>query len=217
MRIHLPITALLCLLSLIFAIPLVYKKWENMQYLITILVSQNMFGICIYLGGLFEVGNGEGTTSSSLLTFTWSTLLIGAALLLFTVIRFRILLQRGHYRKGGKKERMRMKFETPSYIPFAILLGLGLFYIIQYSIRYSGIADTDQLFIIVLCFGLFYTMLFVLPEQLVILYCKYRFKAFTFDGSSELQLEDDLPKNQLPAKVKKQSRGSLYNKKIKSR
>ncbi|WP_409295960.1 ABC transporter ATPase [Peribacillus sp. SCS-26] len=219
-RIHLPITALLCLLSLIFAIPPVYKKWENLQYLVLILVSQNVFGLCVYLGGLFEVGNGEGTTSSSLLTFTWITLLIGAALFLFTVIKFRILLQRGHYRTGGKKERMRMKFETSSYIPTAIIGSLGLFYIIQYSIRYTGIADAEQLMIIVLCFAVFYTILFVLPEQIVILYCKFRFKAFTFDRNGYLHSESDLPEDQketLPPQIKKQTRGSLYNKKIKSR
>ncbi|WP_232231248.1 MULTISPECIES: hypothetical protein [unclassified Virgibacillus] len=34
---------------------------------------------------------------------------------------------------------------------------------------------------------IFYTMLFVLPEQLVILYCKYRFESFNFDKDGNLK------------------------------
>lgn len=33
---------------------------------------------------------------------------------------------------------------------------------------------------------LFFTMLFILPEQLVILYCKYRFESFNFDKDGQL-------------------------------
>lgn len=63
----------------------------------------------------------------------------------------------------------------------ASIAGLGLVFVIQYMDRNSAIDDINVMVASVLGIGLFFVILFVLPEQLVILYCKYRFKSLNFD------------------------------------
>lgn len=182
--IHLVFTVTLSVLSLIYAIPIVYKKSEKMQYLLSILVSQNLFSIPFFICALFLVGNdgkGEKPSSESLLDFTYVTLGIGLLIFIVTFIRFFILLRKGHYRRGSKKDEMRSKFETTSYIPAATISGIGIVYIIQYIARNSAIADLNGMVFVVIGIFLFFVMLFILPEQLVILYCKFRFKSFNFN------------------------------------
>lgn len=172
------------MLSLIFAIPAVYKRSEKVQYLISIIVTQNMSSIPFLIMALFLIGkDGEGiiTTSDSLLSFTYIVLLIGFLLFLATCIRFYILLENGHYRKGSKKGEMRGRFETTSYIPSSIIVGLGIVFIIQYIVRNSAIDDLNMITLIVGGILVFFVMLFILPEQLVILYCKFRFRSFNFN------------------------------------
>ena len=52
---------------------------------------------------------------------------------------------------------------------------------------------------IFLAFLLYFMMMFVLPEQLVILYCKFRFKSFNFDPDGNLypasSCKGDIKKN----------------------
>ncbi|ASN06075.1 hypothetical protein [Virgibacillus necropolis] len=171
---HLILTIIIILLSIIYAFPTVYKRKERSQYLINIIVSQNLFGIFPYLFPLFIVGRGNAT-EKSLLTLTFVTLIIGVIIFIATCIRFNILLQKGHYRKGSKKDEVRGRFETKSYIPLAIIGGVGVVYLIQYMARKFYIVPIDFILIAILCIVIFYAMLFVLPEQLVILYCKSRF------------------------------------------
>ena len=103
------------------------------------------------------------------------------------VIRFYILLQRGEYRKGSKKEELRGRFEVKSYIPAATVAGTGLVFVIQYIARLSTLNDLNMVIFIVIGIGLFFTMVFVLPEQLVILYCKIRFQSFNFNERGYLK------------------------------
>ncbi|WP_338655068.1 hypothetical protein V6B14_03070 [Sporosarcina psychrophila] len=107
-----------------------------------------------------------------------------------TVIRFSILLKRGKYRKGSKRDGLLAKFETKTYIPAVIIGGTGLVFIVQFVVRTFNLADIEEAVITVLCFAVFYTMIFVLPEQLVILYCKFRFKSFNFDKRGYMNSED---------------------------
>ncbi|SER67386.1 hypothetical protein [Psychrobacillus sp. OK032] len=181
---HFIFTGLLSILSLIYAIPIVYKNSEKMQYLLSILVSQNLFSIPLFICAMFLVGNdgyGEKPSPESLLNFTYITLGIGLSIFIVTSIRFYILLRKGHYRKGSKKDVLRSKFETTSYIPAATLGGIGIVFIIQYIARNSAIADLNGMVFIVIAIFIFFVMLFILPEQLVILYCKFRFKSFNFN------------------------------------
>ncbi|MFJ7970335.1 hypothetical protein [Psychrobacillus sp. NPDC096389] len=182
--VHFVITVMLSVLSIIYAIPIVYKKSEKIQYLISILVSQNLFSISFLISALFILGydgGGEVADAEYLIQFTYIVLGIGFLIFVATFIRFFILLRKGHYRKGSKKDELRGRFETTSYVPTAIIGGVGLVFVIQYIVRTSSINDLNMVILIVLGLGLFFAMLFILPEQLVILYCKFRFKSFNFN------------------------------------
>jgi len=181
---HFVFTLILSVSSLIYAIPIVYKKSEKMQYLISILVSQNVFSFSLFISALFIIGydgGGEVANAESLIQFTYIVLGIGFLIFVATFIRFFILLSNGHYRKGSKKDALRSRFETKSYVRIAITGSLGLVFIIQYIARISTINDINMIVVIVLGIALFFVMLFILPEQLVILYCKFRFKSFNFN------------------------------------
>lgn len=85
---------------------------------------------------------------------------------------------------------MRGRFETSSYVPVASIVGLGIVFTIQYIARTTAIDDINMMILIVIGIALFFVMQFVLPEQLVILYCKYRFKSFNFDKRGYLNSKD---------------------------
>ncbi|RKJ68649.1 ABC transporter ATPase, partial [Butyricicoccus sp. 1XD8-22] len=91
--IHFWLTAALILLSLLFGIPTVFKMHEKFQYFLSIVVSQNL-SVLIYLAALFMLGEEEGASIESLLSFTWITLLIGALLFISTFTRFFVLLKK---------------------------------------------------------------------------------------------------------------------------
>lgn len=182
--VHFWLTVGLIGLSLIYGIPAIYNRSGRIQYLISILVSQNLFSFCFFISALFLIGKDgdeQGVTSESLLNFTYITLAIGLLIFIVTCIRFYRLLKKGEYRKDSKKGELRANFEGKSYLPMASIAVLGFVFIIQYMLRYLSIDDINIMIIIVIGIGLFFVMLFVLPEQLVILYCKYRFKSFNFD------------------------------------
>ena len=190
LAVHFWITVVLVILSVIYAIPLIYRKSQKIQYLLTILVSQNFFAVSSYICGLFLLGENQGISESSLLTFTMVTLFLGALLLIATVIRFSILLRKGKYRKGSKRDELRAKFETKTYIPAVIIGSTALLFIIQFAVRTFNLADLEDAMIAIISFVIFYTMIFVLPEQLVILYCKFRFKSFNYNERGNLYNED---------------------------
>ncbi|KAA0955565.1 hypothetical protein FQ087_13230 [Sporosarcina sp. ANT_H38] len=192
LKVHFWITAGLMVLSLIYAIPAVYKRSGKIQYLVTILVAQNLFSVSLFISALFLIaleGEGMSFTPESLLNFTYILLLIGLLVFIATSVRFYILLRNGHYRKGSKKDELRGRFETKSYIPAAVLGGIGLVFVIQYIARTSVNTDINGMVVIVLGVLLFFVMLFILPEQLVILYCKFRFKSFNFNERGRLYNE----------------------------
>ncbi len=188
--IHFWITAGLIILSVLYAIPAVFKRSQRIQYLLSILTIQNIgTGFC-YLIALFLIGEQEEVTVESLLIFTKVTLIIGVLIFMATSIRFYILLMKGQYRAGSKKEAMREKFEMKSYLPAVIIGSTGLVFVIQYVVRTFSWWDLEMMFVAIMFIGVFFTMLFVLPEQLVILYCKFRFKSFNFDRNGYLKSED---------------------------
>ncbi|PLR95918.1 ABC transporter ATPase [Bacillus sp. T33-2] len=185
--IHFWSTIVLTILSAIFAISAVYKKFEKSQYIVSIIVSQNLFGIFLYLGALFSIGQESEATEEFLITFTYITLGVAAALFLATFMRLYLLLKNGRYREGSAKGEHREKFDTTSYIPVAIVGSTGIVLIIISLIRNGLIGGSfETVLFTVLPLLIFYTMIFVLPEQLVILYCKYRFKSFNFNESGFL-------------------------------
>ncbi|AUJ26909.1 MULTISPECIES: hypothetical protein [Virgibacillus] len=184
--IHLIITIVLIIFSIMYSFSKIYKKREKTQYLVTILVSQNLFGVFAYLFTIFILGSVD-TTTASMLTATIVTLILGILIFVFTCVRFYKLLRAGHYKEGSKKGEIRARFEKKSFMPLAIFGGLGAVYLIQFLSKNFYFIHIDYIFIGILCLAIFYTMLFVLPEQLVILYCKKRFESFNFDKDGNLK------------------------------
>ena len=180
---------LIIILSIIFAIPSVYKKYQITQYLVTIFMSQNLLGIFVYLMALFFIGKERNISEESLLTFTFISLLVGLLIFITTCIRFYILLKRGKYRKGTKRDVMRSKteFKVKSHLPMIMIASIGLVFFIQYLVNIIGWNDIETIMLILLGISIYFVMLFVLPEQLVILYCKYRFESFNFNKNGELK------------------------------
>ncbi|MET3655427.1 hypothetical protein [Sporosarcina psychrophila] len=62
-----------------------------------------------------------------------------------TVIRFSVLLKRGKYQKGSKRDELRAKFETKTYIPAVIIGSTGLVFIIQFTVRTLNLVISKRL------------------------------------------------------------------------
>ncbi|MEC5425180.1 hypothetical protein QGM71_16970 [Virgibacillus sp. C22-A2] len=187
--IHLLITGILMLFSIIYSIPNVYMKGQKVQYILTVIVSQNLFGVFFYICVVFIIGKDKYISEESLLIFTYITLLFGLLIFIVTCIRFYVLLVKGQYRKESKKDKLRLKleFSIQSFLPQIILASISLLFVVQYLVREFGIAEIETIIMMILFILLFYTMLFVLPEQLVILYCKYRFDSFNYNKNGKLK------------------------------
>lgn len=188
--VHLWITILLIILSFIYSVPYVYRRSQRIQYLISILSIQNAGAACMFIGAMIYIGEDPSITEETLMNFTYITLAAALILLVVTVIRFYILLVNGSYRKGSPNEKIRERFETKSYLPIVIVGSTILVYILQFLFRNGQIQSFESLYLTLLPLLIFYTMIFVLPEQLVILYCKCRFKSFRFSKSGFLHFEE---------------------------
>ncbi|MEK4523005.1 hypothetical protein MKX96_15370 [Psychrobacillus sp. FSL W7-1493] len=184
-NIHFWITASLIGLSLLYSIPFVYKRSERIQYLLVIVVSHNMSSIPLLIMSLFLIGlkdEGMTTNEGTLLKIATITLGIGLFLFVATFVRFYILLKKGQYRKGSKKEEQRSELATMAFFPrVALLCGIGLVLITKYISKNSNYYDSNSALLIVGGIFLFFVMIVILPEQLVILYCKYKYKSFNFN------------------------------------
>ncbi|WP_080874122.1 hypothetical protein [Oceanobacillus timonensis] len=189
-KIHLSISCILAVLSIIYVIPYIRIRNQKFQYTLSIFVSQNLFGVSAYVLLLTILGTEESNVNigrGSLLTFTYTSLILAFLIFTVTFIRFFILLSKGYYKKGAKKGETRQKYEKKTYLPLAVISSVGLLFITQFLIRNYGLENMDVLIMIMIAIVIFYTMLFVLPEQLVILYCKYRFDSFNYDEDGNLK------------------------------
>lgn len=185
--IHFWVTVCLVFLCAIYSIPAIYNRSQKIQYLISILAIQNIGAAGCYLSALFAIGSWSDISVESLVNFTQVTLIIGVLIFIAASIRFYILLGKAHYRKGSKKGRLREKFERNSYVPLAIIGSTVFFFVSQYFIRTLNWSDIQMMITAIMFIAVFYTMIFILPEQLVILYCKFRFKNFNFDKNGVLK------------------------------
>lgn len=91
--IHMWLTGIIILLSLLFAIPVVFNKMEKLQYFLSIIMTQN-FSVFLFLAPLFLLGEQDAATVESLLNLTWITLSIAGVLFIATWIRFYLLLKK---------------------------------------------------------------------------------------------------------------------------
>lgn len=183
--IHFWLTALLILLSVFYAIPLIYRRSQRIQYALSILTIQNIGALSFYLIAIFIIGEQAAISVESVIMVTKITLVVALLLFISVFVRFYILLRNGHYRTGSKKGRLRDLFEfdiemkTINKIITIVLTIFGALVVMITKIM--GSDNFEDTFLIMISLAIFYTMIFVLPEQLVILYCKIRFKSFNFD------------------------------------
>lgn len=183
---HFWLTVALVILCTLYAIPAIYKRSQKIQYLLIILSSQNIAGFSFYLIAIFIIGDGYDITVDALMNFTEITLWLGLLVFLITCIRFYVLLKKGYYRLDSKKAKLRARFEMNSYIPLFTIAGVGIVLLAQYVFRHYHLLNGDDWSIVITGISLFYAMICILPEQLVILYCKIRFKSFNFSRTGYL-------------------------------
>lgn len=187
--IHLWITGILMVLSLIYSISPIYMRGQKIQYLLSILVSQNIFGVCMYISAIFLIGGLKGITEQGILIITFLTLFWGLIVFVMTSIRFYMLLLDGQYRAGSIKHEQRSSLESQvkSYVPKVIGISTALVILTISILRVFGVGELNELIVIILGMLLYFTMIFVLPEQLVILYCKFRYDSFNYSKKGKLK------------------------------
>lgn len=186
--IHLWITGVLILLSIIFAIPAVYNRGQKIQYLLSILVLQNVGAVSLAISGLFLLGENSNVTIVALLSFSYIIVMAGVLIFLATSVRLYILLKKGAFREGTARDNLRSNIENiiKSHFAGILIACIGLGYIIQFLLKTVISFDSEDMLMIFLAFLIYFMTMFVLPEQLVILYCKFRFKSFNFDPDGNL-------------------------------
>ncbi|WP_366249418.1 hypothetical protein [Terribacillus aidingensis] len=189
LEIHLYMSILICIFSILFAIPTIYRRFERIQYLIIIIVSQNIFAWLPLVACLFLIGKDPGMNTSDLIWLTIFCLIVGIIIFAVTLIRFYGLLKKGAYRLGTSRDRNRSVLEdlvSKNKITI-ILASVGLVYIIQFLIRSLDYLAIDTIVFSVIGLLIYFAMQFVLPEQLVMLYCKYKFESFNHNKKGGLK------------------------------
>ncbi|MGG3965542.1 ABC transporter ATPase [Heyndrickxia faecalis] len=183
-NIHLWVSSIIIFFTIICAVPFIYQRWQKLQYFISILFSQNFGAVSFAISGLFLLGENPNITTRSLLTFSYIVVITGVLIFLVSSIRFYILLRKGAFRKGTTRDNLRNHIENIIKSHFGVILIICG--VLGYMAQFLFKSHSEDTFMILLVFLIYFTMMFVLPEQLVILYCKYRFKSFNFDSHGNL-------------------------------
>lgn len=102
------------------------------------------------------------------------------------------LLQEGAYRANSEKHLLRRKWEQKDLLFPVIITGTGVSLILINAIPAYMSIDTNSITLLVVGPAIYYLCIFVLPEQLVLLYCKFRFESFNFDKEGNLHPTDVL-------------------------
>lgn len=181
-------TVVLTGLMIVFTFQYFYMKFQKIQYILAIVLSHALFSVSFYLAALFIIGKSDRVSEDVLTKITLISLSSMVLVVIVAIIRFIILLNKGAYRKGTAKDIQRAKFEGYSYVPAVVTASTSLVISLQMIISSYGFQGFREIIVIVIGFLVAHVMSFVLPEQLVILYCKYRFKSFNFDNRGKLHL-----------------------------
>src|SRR5699024_614568 len=125
----------------------------------------------------FSVSNQE------MISFIIGSMVLGICFFLFTFFRLLKNLEAGKFRKNTKRDEIRGYLEgrTMDFQAIAIRFGIDFVLIVTSLIKILHVNDFEILLFTSIGITLFYVMLFILPEQLVIWYCIKRFKSFQFD------------------------------------
>jgi len=175
--------------SIIYSIKSVYQSRETTQYLLTIIVIQSItfFLYLIMLYFIFDdvqFHHNYAHSQSNAVIFAIITFIIGIFVFIFASIRFIKLLEQGEFRKGTRRDETRMMLErkVKQFTIYGIVFGTSVSLI---GNQFVGI-DLNNSFVVSLGVLIFFVMMFILPEQLVIWYCKHRFKSFNFNEKNEV-------------------------------
>lgn len=179
-------TVVVSILGIIFSFPSIYRKTGWLQYAYSVLLAQFTFTVYPFISAFFIMGQQENASREILIKLTYYAIILGILVLLVTSIRFSILLKKGAYKKGSSKDITRSKFETKSYVPIAVVVSTAFVLLLQFVIRNIQVDSLEDAILIYLPLLIAYVTIFVLPEQLVIVFCKIRFKEFNYDSRGYL-------------------------------
>lgn len=178
--------AVIIVLAIFYASKKIYKSRQAEQYLVVTLISQYLFGILPLGIALYMIFDGTQfhhnvpIGNSGMAFFIIGIMVFGVIVFLFAFLRFIKKLEEGKFRRNTKRDKYRGYLEERSldfdgivkkFVIAFILVAIILRMILQVN-------DIEILFIGSLTIIIFYTMLFILPEQLVIWYCMKKFKSF---------------------------------------
>lgn len=183
-------------LAIAFSFKSIYQKRQGFQYLVSILILNLIFGPFFYLIGLYFLSDSTqfhhrmGISASSLILLITVTLLIGLGIFVYSYVKMMKLLNQGKFRQGTEryeKQKSTEKNEPKTYkgTVTALLsgtLGNGIF-VINY---FEQNPTEDIVLFIMVGVAAIYTLMLLLPRQLVIFYCKSRFKSFQFNDDNKL-------------------------------
>ncbi|WP_035726465.1 hypothetical protein, partial [Gracilibacillus boraciitolerans] len=162
-KVHLSFSVGLAIVTIVYAVPWIYMRSQRMQYFLSILVSQNLFGISLFMLAIIAISADISNNAYLLQRYTIIALCIGVFVFIITCIRFYFLLKRGRYRKGTKKDVQRNKLESTSLLSIVIPMGIGITFLIQYLVRNFDLLGLDTIIMTTMFIVIFYVMLFVLP------------------------------------------------------
>lgn len=173
-------------LAIFFASKKVYKSRQAGQYLFVTIISPYLFGILplaialymifddVQFNHNFTVGNTE------MVLFIIGILALGVMVFLFAFLRFIKRLEDGKYHKKNKSDTNEGFLEGRSlnFKKIYTIFGVAFILVAIILLTVLHVTDVETLFISSLTIMIFYSMLFILPEQIVIWYCIKRFKSF---------------------------------------
>lgn len=174
------------ILAIFFASKKVYKSRQAEQYLVVTLISPYIFGILplgialymifddVQFSHNFSIGN------TKMVLFIIGILVVGVMVLLFAFLRFIKRLEDGKYRRENKSDTNEGYLEERplNFKKISIIFGIVFILVAIILLTILHVTDVETLFISSLTIMIFYSMLFILPEQFVIWYCIKRFKSF---------------------------------------
>ncbi|WP_445509473.1 hypothetical protein ACUMHR_14830 [Rossellomorea marisflavi] len=101
-------TVVLTVLMSVFTFRYFYMKFQKIQYILAIVLSHALFSLSVYLAALFIIGKSDRVSEDVLTKITLISLSSMVLVVIVTIIRFIILLNKGAYRKGTAKDIQRV-------------------------------------------------------------------------------------------------------------
>lgn len=174
------------ILAVSFAFKKVYKSRQAEQYLVVTLISLYIFGILPLVIALYMIfddvqfNHNFSIGNTKMVLFIIGILVLGVMVFLFAFLRFIKRLEDGKYRRENKSDTNEGYLEGRSlnFKKISITVGIAFILVAIILLTVLHVTDVETLFMSSLSIMLFYSMLFILPKQIVIWYCIKRFKSF---------------------------------------